>query len=181
MNTDEQRVRTMCGWIGVEISKSRKRRVDDPETGLYRVRGSLPVQWSIRRGESEIDRSPGQSEPTLWTGYLFQLEDIQTAVHVAIFGGTPDGPQDLVLHHPNPKQAGGDKPAMVIPTRWTSAYGGRRDLGVAEPRVGAPSGETARQRQRRGNAEFQAEHLELRSYGLRRRHAEKERRMRDTQ
>jgi hypothetical protein len=173
MSTDEQRVRTVCGWIGVEISKSRVRTPGKAGFGLYRVRGSLPVQWSISRGDTEIDRSPGQGEPTLWTAYAFTLEEIETAARGSINRGTPTCPGLLTL--PNRGGAGGwpaDRHFVTAPTRWTSAYQGRRDLGVA----GAGLGEvvkrsTVKSRQREQTREFQAAHKERRRYGKAKRHA----------
>jgi hypothetical protein len=198
MSTDEQRVRTEAGWIGVELSKSRVRTPGKAGYGLYRVRGSLPVVWSIKRGEG-IDRSPGQSEPTKWTSYAFTLEEIARSVGEAIGYGVPSGPRDMVLNWSNPKR--GERPAVIVPTRWTSAYRGSRVLGIAETErggqrqviVGAPLGEvlhdptgcdrdgqphlgpcmTARVRQREQNAEFQREHGEARVHGLKARHRAK--------
>lgn len=121
--TDEREVRTRAGWIGVEISKSRARKASNPEYGLYRVRGSFPVLWSVRPGE-EIDRSQGQGEPTMWTAYAFTLDEIGRAVTVAIECGTPAGPQEM-----GPRDALTGE-TVRVPTRWTQAYRGRRDLGV---------------------------------------------------
>jgi hypothetical protein len=205
----------MCGWVGVEISKSRKRKAGDPEFGLYRVRGSMPVVWSIGPGDAEIDRSPGQSQPTLWTPYAFTLAGIFLAVQNSIQGGTPAGPTSLTIEVANWKPGDG-LPYRTVPTRWTSNYRGRRDLGVrgGELKWGVKteaarglsmrvwngmstaeqqdrgmaqmldrnylrnkfSLQTPRQRQREQNAEFHAEHLERRKYGLRARYAAKMRR-----
>lgn len=125
--TDEREVRTRAGWIGVEISKSRARSPRNPEYGLYRVRGSMPVLWSIKQGDAEIDRSPGQGEPTLWTAYAFELDVIAAQVTNAIELGTPDGPAEL--HLPKRRIERGELPYVTVPTRWTSTYRGRRDLG----------------------------------------------------
>jgi hypothetical protein len=122
--SEEQRVRTEAGWIGVEISKSRVRTPGRVGYGLYRVRGSMPILWSIERS-GDIDRTPGCGEPTLWTPYAFTLEDVETAVREAINRGAPDSPGDLRI-----RQAFPGKVAAVVPTRWTAAYTGRRDLGV---------------------------------------------------
>lgn len=139
--SDEQRVRTMCGWVGVEISRSRVRTPGKAGFGLYRVRGSAGRPW---RGARELEQAgvPRSAvtedlhgEHGLWTEYLFELDAIKTAVETAIAGGTPARPLDLVMYHPSPKQARGDRPAMLVPTRWTSAYRGRRDLGVPEVAV----------------------------------------------
>jgi hypothetical protein len=194
---DEHRVRTEAGWIGVELSKSRVRTPGRARYGLYRVRGSLPVVWSISRGE-EIDRSPGQSEPTKWTAYAFTLEEIARSVGEAIGYGVPAGPRDMVLNRSNPQQ--GERPAVIVPTRWTSAYRGSRVLGQrGEAEVVAqlsdaglnpvPVGRdaldvallarspevrgTVRQRRRIANAEFQREHGEARAHGLEARHRAK--------
>lgn len=174
--TSEQRVRTEAGWIGVEISKSRVRTPGRDGYGLYRVRGSMPVVWSIRAG-GEIDRSPGQSEPTLWTAYAFTLDEISRRTAEAIGFGTPDGPRDMVLCAVNPRP--GQRPAVVVPTRWTSAYGGRRDLGVTGEPAAGPSIDagllrpTAGRRRKTANAEFQAVHKPRRDAGLAARHATK--------
>lgn len=129
MTTEEQRVRTMAGWIGVEISRSRVRTPGKAGYGLYRVRGSFPVRWSVRPGE-EIDRSPGQSEPALWTAYAFTLEEILGEVRAAIASGTPDGPADLGLCD---ERSAGEQAVFRVPTRWTAAYRGKRNLGVPVP------------------------------------------------
>ena len=179
--------------------------------GLYRVRG-------VRKNGT-----------LPWTEYLFELEAIEAAALTAIENGMPAKPQDLMLYHPSPKQARGDRPVEIVPTRWTSAYRGRRNLGgrIGGQRatglvVDEPSGPVAlkpdyvreldalsalldadlvemvhvegcscsvadrrftaacvsetmtpRQRQRAGNAAFQAEHLRRREHGLAARYAAK--------
>lgn len=125
--TNEQRVRTMAGWIGVEISRSRVRTPGKAGYGLYRVRGSLSVMWSLIPG-GEIDRSPDQGQPTLWTPYAFTLEMIRICVEDAIRAGTPDGPGPLLLRAYG--HGWSDPPDAAVPTRWTQAYRGRRDLGL---------------------------------------------------
>lgn len=142
--TSEQEVRTRAGWIGVEISRSRVRTPGRAGYGLYRVRGSLPVQWSISRGDTEIDRSPGQSQATLWTAYAFTLDEVGRAVTASIECGTPAGPHELCL-------SDGTQGAHVVthraPTRWTSAYRGKRNLGERE---GPTMGELAQRAVDRG-------------------------------
>lgn len=187
---DEQRVRTMAGWIGVEISKSRVRTPGKAGYGLYRVRGERNTAGGWVKSE--------------WTAYALGLGAIESAVDAAIRNGSPSGPGSLITG------------VGVVPTRWTSVYRGSRTLGTERP-IGAfgasfevpcddetePDGErctgvvrygpddpqarcsvcggwrgrfaplTARQRQRMHNAEFQAEHKIRRDYGLRQRHARK--------
>lgn len=196
--TDEQRVRTMAGWIGVEISRSRVRTAGKPGYGLYRVRGQDRPSWS----------EPYRWER--WTAYAFTLEEIETEIEVAIGAGIPAGPSDLWL-----RPAGGGGPVGVT-TRWTSAYRGSRTLGyggdpvlvaatqdfsdqlealvaavgegfemrhvsycACEPPTAFTAGcvvlnrETVRSRQRAANADFQTEHQAARAVGLERRHAAK--------
>lgn len=160
MSADEQRVRTMAGWIGVEISKSRARTPAKPEFGLYRVR-PIPLSTDLPEDLDEM-----------WTAYAFSLEEIECGTDVAIGKGTPARPFDLMLRSVKPGSI-----VTVVATRWSSAYRGRRDLGVGanlEARAyveGRP--ETVRQRQRGENAQFHAEHLERRKYGLESRHRAK--------
>lgn len=118
--SDEQRVRTMAGWIGVEISRSRLRAAGKAGYGLYRVRGSTGRPETSGR----IHHRMRTAEPAEWTGYLFGLTDIETAVTAAIERGAPSGPGPLRVRRAYP-----DKDAAIVPTRWTSAYRGRRDLG----------------------------------------------------
>lgn len=125
MATDEQRVRTMAGWIGVEISKSRARKRGNPDYGLWRVRGS--ERYADQDSVTGQWTEPGAMRPTGWTAYAFTLEAIGAAVESAIVQSRPAAPGAL-------KVAGrrfdvGDLVATV-PTRWTPAYRGRRDLGV---------------------------------------------------
>lgn len=72
-----------------------------------------------------------------WTAYAFTLDEIERAVDGAIWEGTPSGPAVLRLRRGIPDGLGGyepDKFALVtVPTRWTQAYRGRRDLGVGVP------------------------------------------------
>jgi hypothetical protein len=172
--SDEQRVRTMAGWVGVEISKSRVRTPGKAGYGLYRVRG-YRVREDRRRGASGIGRSVQVAEPGEWTAYAFALGQIERAVSVAIQNGMPSRPADMVLALEDR-----DQTLVRVPTRWTSAYRGRRDLGMGEVEKAATAAlgasletDTPRRRQRAQNAEFQAEHLERRAYGLRARHAAK--------
>jgi hypothetical protein len=117
--SDEQRVRTMAGWIGVEISRSRVRTPGKAGYGLYRVRGS------VRRLQVPDDDSRMHAgEPTEWTAYAFTLRAVELAVAHAIAKGTPAGPQELHVLAPHAMAS------VVVPTRWTSTYRGRRDLGV---------------------------------------------------
>jgi hypothetical protein len=138
-----------------------------------------------------------------WTPYAFTLDAIEANVRWAIKHGTPDGPGAWHLVEDISRPAVDGKWAQhVVPTRWTSAYRGRRDLGVqwlpdaqmtracqtmALDWVAAmsyeemdrwrlarePIRQTLRDRQRAANAEFQAAHLLRRAAGLRARHAEK--------
>lgn len=201
----------MCGWVGVEISKSRKRKAGDPEFGLYRVRGSAPIARTVGTLGLEMD----SHVVCEWTPYAFTLAGIFLAVQNSIQGGTPAGPPSLMIEVANWKPGDG-LPYRTVPTRWTSNYRGRRDLGVrgVELKWGVKteaardlsmrvwngmsaaeqqdrgmaqmldrnylrnkfSLQTPRQRQREQNAEFHAEHLERRKYGLRARYAAKMRR-----
>lgn len=194
-DVDERRVRTVAGWIGVEISKSRVRMPDRAGYGLYRVRGSIVT----RIGAWQDNGGVVQMLWDEWTGYLFELEAVRLALDVAISQGTPAGPAGLVLYHPNPKQ-GRDRPAILVPTRWTSAYRGPRNGAVREAAralgpsltspadpyrvdptdavvfrlpVGAGVPGTVRTRRRAANAAFQAEHKLRRDAGLEARHAAK--------
>lgn len=125
MADDEQRVRTMAGWIGVEISRSRVRTAGKAGYGLYRVRGSVGCAWidtrGLKRSQVTEDLHGQRGE---WTAYAFGLTDIETAVTEAIERGAPAGPGPLRVRRAYP-----DKDAAIVPTRWTSAYRGRRDLG----------------------------------------------------
>jgi hypothetical protein len=168
--SDEQRVRTMAGWVGVEISRSRVRTPGKAGYGLYRVRGSRP----IARALGTLGPDMKSCEWMSWTAYAFTLGEIQTEIEIAIQVGIPAGPSDLWL-----RPAGGGLPVGVT-TRWTSAYRGRRDMGVSEAQraqtraLGASlETDTVRSRQRAHNTAFQAEHLERRRYGLKARHAAK--------
>jgi hypothetical protein len=148
MSTDEQRVRTVCRWIGVEISRSRVRTPGKAGFGLYRVRAA-----SDPDGE--------------WTPYLFRLQDVLAAATTAIENGTPAGPPALRLAV-WPELS----PIYRVLTRWTSAYQGRRDLGVAEQALGeVVERSTVRSRQLAENREFQAAHKERRRHGKAKRHA----------
>jgi hypothetical protein len=198
--SDEQRVRVMAGWIGVEISRSRVRTPQKAGFGLYRVRGSRPIQRAL----GTLGPDMKSCEWFDWTAYAFTLGEIRAEVELAISVGIPAAPADLML-----RPADGGVPVPVV-TRWTSAYRGRRDLGVsgdltmgalaqrmvdrgfpvvdvpgsygasvARRPVGEVLGGTVRQRQRAANAEFQAEHLRRRAYGLKRRYEAKGRRSAD--
>lgn len=167
--SDEQRVRTMCGWIGVEISRSRVRTPGKAGYGLYRVRGSVG-----HRTQAELDglipgavTEDGKAERGPWTAYAFTLEEIERAVVAAIGCGTPAGPQGLGLRDSLTGET------VRVPTRWTSAYRGSRTLGTGAETAPVGEGLTVKQRQRKANAEFQAAHLERREHGLRARHAAK--------
>lgn len=177
MSGDEQRVRTEAGWIGVEISRSRVRTPGKAGYGLYRVRGlTLPMY-----------PTPGNSDPwspvrTEWTAYAFTLAVIGAAVRNSIGQGTPARPMALRLVEDataGKTGVGGYAGGVTVPTRWTSAYTGKRNLGElavgSTEMAGRPVGEgsTVRSRQRASNAAFQVEHLERRAYGLEKRHAAK--------
>jgi hypothetical protein len=114
----EQRVRTEAGWIGVEISRSRVRTPGKVGYGLYRVR---PKPRSTDLPE-DLDE--------MWTGYLFTLDEIYLAVQNSIQGGTPTQPALLYLSH---ELDSAHREFWNVPTRWTSAYRGPRDLGVSVP------------------------------------------------
>lgn len=167
--SDEQRVRTMAGWIGVEISKSRVRTPGKAGYGLWRVRGSELM---------DVTRTGSFGRPyeqrTEWTAYAFELDVIEAQVGNAIGRGTPEKPADL--HLPKTRVRTGEFPYATVPTRWTSAYGGRRDLGAGEPPSvdAALRPDTVRSRQRAANAEFQKAHLKRRAHGLKVRYALKE-------
>lgn len=121
VNHDEQRVRTMAGWVGVKISRSRVRTEGKAGYGLYRVRGSVAARQRMSGGYAGPSYKVSDSEPTEWTAYAFGLEEIGAAVRMAIERGLPRTPEVLRL-------GPADDPTWV-PTRWTQAYRGRRDLG----------------------------------------------------
>ncbi len=125
--SDEQRVRTMAGWIGVEISKSRVRTPGKAGYGLYRVRG-YRLDQQRDRGASRIRRPETVAVPCAWTPYAFRLAAIELGVEVAVRTGDPGAPGPLVL----PVEPAGprDTEWVSVPTRWTSAYRGPRTLGV---------------------------------------------------
>jgi hypothetical protein len=131
VSRDEQRVRTMAGWIGVEISRSRVRTAGKAGYGLYRVRGSQP----IARAVGTLGPDMKSCEWSEWTPYAFTLEQIERAVREAIGHGQPSGPLPLTMSHalPSPDRS-------IVPTRWTPAYRGRRDLGVGDPVAVKPEG-----------------------------------------
>lgn len=184
---DEQRVRTHAGWIGVEISKSRVRTPGRPGYGLYRVRGSVARSCGCGKGRGEHVWAPGE-----WTAYAYTLAGVDVAVRRAIELGMPDRPGALTMQLD-------PEPGVEVPTRWTSAYRGRRNLGVrslgddlaelerSDPAVAAAAASyetakqailegpvpTVRRRQREQNAAFQAEHKVRRDHGLAKRHAHK--------
>jgi len=99
----------MTGWIGVEISRSRVRTPGKVGYGLYRVRPAKKVYE--------------------WTPYAFTLEEIEGEVRAAISRGLPREPADVVLCDEN---SAGEQCVYRVPTRWTSAYRGKRDLGARE-------------------------------------------------
>jgi hypothetical protein len=121
---DEQRVRTMAGWVGVEISRSRVRTPGKAGYGLYRVRTAAERHWHV--GEPPV--TPAGE----WTAYAFTLEQIARAVNESIQMGMPDAPMPLHLN-----DGTNAWPAVThrVPTRWTSRYQGRRDLGVRTAEV----------------------------------------------
>lgn len=191
MRDDEQLVRTMAGWIGVEISRSRVRTPGRAGHGLYRVRGSVGRCWHEARELPQAARTEdGHGERGPWTEYAFTLDEIGRSVSCAISLGTPAGPADMQVC----PAIGGQ--LVVVPTRWTQAYRGKRNLGEVPERVNVPcepgfdpsqvsicspcrcvsERDTTQTRQRTANNAFQAEHLERRAYGLERRHAAKLRR-----
>lgn len=128
--SDEQRVRTMAGWIGVEISRSRVRTPGKAGYGLYRVRGSVGRPWHETR---ELKRSAvtedlhGERGP--WTAYAFTLRAIGAAAEASIECGRPARPATMRVAG---RRADLGAVTAAVPTRWTQAYRGRRDLGVAE-------------------------------------------------
>jgi hypothetical protein len=170
--SDEQRVRTMAGWIGVEISRSRVRTPGKAGYGLYRVRGSVAGPKRVSGGFGDGRYRVSEHRPSEWTAYAFTLEEIETEIEVAIGAGRPEGPSALML-----RPAGGGLCGLVtVPTRWTSGYQGSRTLGGggAGPALDEVARrETVRSRQRAQNAEFQAVHKVARDYGLKKRHAAK--------
>lgn len=198
--SDERRVRTMCGWVGVEISKCRVRTPGKAGYGLWRVR-AMPRSTDLPEDLDEM-----------WTAYAFTLEEIESQVGVAIRHGMADGPSALILRPDGQALC----ELVTVPTRWTAGYTGRRDLGVPVPvtverefadEVSALAAlvdaglvamehaphcscsgtqrlevecvrrtterETVRTRQREQNAEFQAAHLERRRHGKAAYHAAK--------
>lgn len=181
----------MCGWIGVEISRSRVRTPGKAGYGLWRVRGSEHIAGGRSASAPVVGGPPVHYRVTEWTAYAFTLDDIARAAGSAIQRGTPTGPGSMLMCG----WIDGQGRAVTVPTRWTQAYRGRRDLGVAceydtngdgdcarmtcarcHPElhpapVGAPL--TDRQRQREMNAAFQAEHLERRAHGKATYHAAK--------
>lgn len=179
----EREVRKVAGWIGVEISRSRVRRADRPGYGLWRVRGWVPegpdlvVQSGPHAGAGvRVKEGPG-----LWTGYLFTLTDIDAAVRNAIEQGQPSGPLDL--HLPiagvmlpgsfDPETIASRPTGVVVPTRWTSRYQGRRDLGEVGMGELPAAASSVRSRRREYNEAFAAEHAVRRGHGLQARHAAK--------
>lgn len=113
----EQEVRTRAGWIGVEISRSRVRTPGKAGYGLYRVRTAAERHWHVPH--------PVVTPAGSWTAYAFTLEEIETEIAVAIEGGVPAHPSALILRPADASLCD----LTVVSTRWTSAYGGRRDLG----------------------------------------------------
>jgi hypothetical protein len=123
---DERRVRTMAGWIGVEISRSRVRTAGKAGHGLYRVRGSKVIE----RARVTLGPDMKSRELSEWTGYAYTLTEIESAAQAAIESGTHAGPG---LFAPAPY--GDRRQALGIPVRWTSAYRGPRDLGAPDREV----------------------------------------------
>jgi hypothetical protein len=78
----------------------------------------------------------------MWTAYAFTLAEIRTEVETAISVGIPAAPSDLWL-----RPADGGSP-VGVPTRWTQAYRGRRDLGVRGQKI---EGERRKVAQRGGD------------------------------
>jgi hypothetical protein len=120
MPSDEQRVRTMAGWIGVEISRSRVRTPGKAGYGLYRVRAAAERHWHVPH--------PPVGSAGEWTAYAFTLGEIDRAVRDAIERGTPSAPGRMIVDWPSARP-GAAWLALPVLTRWTSAYRGRRDLG----------------------------------------------------
>ena len=133
--TDEQQVRTEAGWIGVEISKSRVRTPGKAGYGLWRVRGSVAQPCGC-----EQDRGQHVWKLGDWTPYAFTLGQILDAVQAAVREGQPNGPGTVRLRKAVSAEApwmAGDERYVVhsVPTRWTSRYRGRRDLGERVPQM----------------------------------------------
>lgn len=132
-NYDEQRTRTIAGWIGVEISRSRVRMPGKPGFGLYRVRVAAERHWHVGQ--------PPVVPVGEWTAYAFTLQMIAICVDDAIRVGMPSRPGPLRLR--NFGHGWADEPDAVVPTRWTHRYQGRRDLGTLpeerDPRPGGMS------------------------------------------
>lgn len=126
MNASERAVRTRAGWVGVEISRSRARRRDRADYGLYRVRTAAERHWHVPH---EVTVPAGE-----WTAYAFTLPMIDACVDDAIREGTPVGPGALRLRAYGTGWS--DPPTAVVPTRWTHRYQGRRDLGATGQGVG---------------------------------------------
>lgn len=125
----------MCGWIGVEISKSRVRTPGKAGCGLYRVRGSILKREMVEGAFPDRIRREWW-DVTEWTAYAFSLSIIENAVAAAIEAGRPESPGDLhLVEHANAERTGpgGYAAGHVVPTRWTQQYRGRRDLGVSIP------------------------------------------------
>jgi hypothetical protein len=131
--SDEQRVRTTAGWIGVEISRSRVRTPGKAGFGLYRVRGSRradPLDFGQVRELNGTEVPDIRTHvPTEWTAYAFTLRAIGAAAEASIECGRPARPATMRVAG---RRADLGAVTATVPTRWTSAYRGRRDLGVAE-------------------------------------------------